>query len=84
MRPEVEFLEEVTQPSVVPLKAGPWTNQIQFLKNLVNTLVKNPNGVAFRDPVDAIRLKIPDYYKAIRTPMNLHTVKLRLQNRFYW
>jgi hypothetical protein len=37
----------------------------------------------FRQPVDPIKLGIPDYFKYISRPMDLGTVKMKLQRREY-
>ncbi|TNN22162.1 Bromodomain-containing protein 2 [Liparis tanakae] len=37
----------------------------------------------FREPVDAYRLNLPDYHKIIKQPMDMGTIKKRLENNFY-
>lgn len=38
----------------------------------------------FHQPVDAKKLNLPDYHKIIKQPMDLGTVKKRLENNYYW
>uniref|UniRef100_A0A8C7HUA9 Bromo domain-containing protein n=1 Tax=Oncorhynchus kisutch TaxID=8019 RepID=A0A8C7HUA9_ONCKI len=45
------------------------TNQLQYL---------------LKAPVDAIKLGLPDYYQIIKVPMDMGTIKKRLENSYYW
>lgn len=38
----------------------------------------------FQQPVDAGKLNLPDYHKIIKQPMDLGTIKKRLENNYYW
>ncbi|XP_049901610.1 bromodomain-containing protein 4-like isoform X4 [Epinephelus moara] len=61
------------------------TNQLQFLlKEVLKTLWKHHFAWPFQAPVDAIKLNLPDYYKIIKTPMDMGTIKKRLENNYYW
>ena len=39
---------------------------------------QEPESIPFRQPVDASALGIPDYYDIIRNPMDLSTIKRKL------
>lgn len=68
-----------------PKKPGRVTNQLQYLeKVVVKALWRHQFSWPFRQPVDAVALHIPDYYKIITNPMDLGTIKKRLQHKFYW
>ncbi|XP_014024571.2 bromodomain testis-specific protein isoform X3 [Salmo salar] len=68
-----------------PKKPGRITNQLQYLeKVVVKALWRHNFSWPFRTPVDAVGLHIPDYYTIIKTPMDLSTIKKRLQNNYYW
>ncbi|XP_062371599.1 bromodomain testis-specific protein isoform X1 [Sardina pilchardus] len=68
-----------------PRKPGRLTNQLQYLeKVVVRALWKHHFAWPFRYPVDAIRLQLPDYYSIIKKPMDLNTIKKRLENNYYW
>ena len=45
---------------------------------------KHQHGWPFHTPVDTIKLGLPDYFKIIKHPMDLGTVKRRLDNNYYW
>ncbi|XP_055077452.1 bromodomain testis-specific protein [Periophthalmus magnuspinnatus] len=75
-----------TPPEFVnPKKPGRMTNQLQYLERVVlKALWKHQFSWPFRQPVDAVALHIPDYYNIITNPMDLGTIKKRLQNKYYW
>lgn len=50
----------------------------------MEALWKHENSWPFWQPVDAKKLKIPDYHQIIKQPMDLGTVKKRLENEYYW
>ncbi|XP_007641180.1 bromodomain testis-specific protein isoform X1 [Cricetulus griseus] len=65
-------------------KNGRLTNQLQFLQKVVlKALWKHSFSWPFQQPVDAVKLKLPDYYTIIKTPMDLNTIKKRLENKYY-
>ena len=45
---------------------------------------KHQHGWPFHTPVDTIKLGLPDYFKIIKKPMDLGTIKKRLDNNYYW
>ncbi|XP_024134207.1 bromodomain testis-specific protein isoform X2 [Oryzias melastigma] len=68
-----------------PKRPGRVTNQLQYLERVViKALWRHQYSWPFRQPVDAVALCIPDYYKLIKNPMDLGTVMQRLKNRYYW
>ncbi|XP_012694982.2 bromodomain testis-specific protein isoform X1 [Clupea harengus] len=68
-----------------PKKPGRLTNQLQYLeKVVVRALWKHHFAWPFRYPVDAVQLHLPDYYKIIKKPMDMNTIKKRLENNYYW
>ncbi|XP_062868155.1 bromodomain-containing protein 3a [Trichomycterus rosablanca] len=72
---------EVTNPT----KPGRKTNQLQYMQNVVvKTLWKHQFAWPFYTPVDAIKLGLPDYHKIIKNPMDMGTIKKRLENAYYW
>ncbi|KAM7371787.1 hypothetical protein PAMP_008997 [Pampus punctatissimus] len=61
------------------------TNQLQYLlKVVLKTLWKHQFAWPFHAPVDAVKLNLPDYYTIIKTPMDMGSIKKRLENSFYW
>ncbi|XP_040488089.1 bromodomain-containing protein 3 isoform X2 [Ursus maritimus] len=68
-----------------PAKPGRKTNQLQYMQNVVvKTLWKHQFAWPFYQPVDAIKLNLPDYHKIIKNPMDMGTIKKRLENNYYW
>ncbi|XP_076852295.1 bromodomain-containing protein 3a isoform X2 [Brachyhypopomus gauderio] len=72
---------EVTNPA----KPGRKTNQLQYMQNVVvKTLWKHQFAWPFYQPVDAVKLGLPDYHKIIKNPMDMGTIKKRLESVYYW
>ncbi|KAM7369256.1 hypothetical protein PAMP_013538 [Pampus punctatissimus] len=72
---------EVTNPD----KLGRRTNQLQYMQNVViRSLWRHNFAWPFYHPVDAVSLGLPDYHKIITSPMDLGTIKKRLENNYYW
>ncbi|XP_063051379.1 bromodomain-containing protein 3b isoform X11 [Engraulis encrasicolus] len=73
-------------PEVVnTTKPGRKTNQLQYMQNVVvKTLWKHQFAWPFYTPVDAIKLNLADYHSVIKTPMDMGTIKKRLENNYYW
>uniref|UniRef100_H3CCY0 Bromodomain containing 4 n=1 Tax=Tetraodon nigroviridis TaxID=99883 RepID=H3CCY0_TETNG len=68
-----------------PLQPKRQTNQLQYLlKEVLKSLWKHHFAWPFQAPVDAVKLNLPDYYKIIKTPMDMGTIKRRLENNYYW
>ncbi|XP_076183936.1 homeotic protein female sterile isoform X3 [Ptiloglossa arizonensis] len=85
--PPVEPVNGVVQPPVVPPpnRPGRVTNQLQFLqKGVFKPVWKHQFAWPFQQPVDAKKLNLPDYHKIIKQPMDLGTIKKRLENTYYW
>jgi hypothetical protein len=83
----VEPVNGIVQPAVKhhPDRPGRNTNQIQFLSKTVMKFVwKHQFAWPFHQPVDANKLNLPDYHKIIKQPMDLGTIKKRLENNYYW
>ncbi|XP_034951015.1 homeotic protein female sterile-like isoform X2 [Chelonus insularis] len=85
--PVIEPVNGVVQPPVVPPpnRPGRITNQLQFLqKAVLKPVWKHQFAWPFQQPVDAKNLNLPDYHKIIKQPMDLGTIKKRLENTYYW
>jgi len=54
-------------------------------KQVIPKLLKHPFALPFKYPVDAITEGIyPDYFMVISHPMDLYTIKARLDHGWYW
>lgn len=51
--------------------------------SLLNSLIKHQSGWLFKDPVDPVALNIPDYFSIISNPMDLGTVRSKLEKSLY-
>eukprot|EP00088_Acartia_fossae_P006288 TRINITY_DN12900_c0_g1_i1.p1 TRINITY_DN12900_c0_g1~~TRINITY_DN12900_c0_g1_i1.p1 ORF type:complete len:415 (-),score=99.92 TRINITY_DN12900_c0_g1_i1:73-1317(-) len=82
MIPEEGFF----QPRVKPKHRCPMTKELQYVrKHVIPKLLKNPMALPFKYPVDAITEGIyPDYFMVISHPMDLYTIKARLDHGWYW
>ncbi|GAV85764.1 Bromodomain domain-containing protein [Cephalotus follicularis] len=62
------------------------TANIMLMKQcdtLLKRLMSHQYGWVFKDPVDVVKLKIPDYLTVIKHPMDLGTVKSKLASGAY-
>lgn len=85
--PVLEPVNGIVQPPIIPPPNKPHrnTNQLQYLlKTVMKAVWKHQFAWPFYQPVDAIRLNIPDYHKIIKNPMDLGTIKKRLENCYYY
>lgn len=83
----VEPVNGVVQPPVKPPpeRPGRMTNQLHYIqKNVMKMVWKHQFSWPFQQPVDAGKLNLPDYHKIIKQPMDLGTIKKRLENNYYW
>ncbi|KAL3871462.1 hypothetical protein ACJMK2_039458 [Sinanodonta woodiana] len=63
---------------------GRLTNQLQYLNKVVMKAVwRHQFAWPFHQPVDADKLGLPDYYTIIKHPMDLGTIKKRLETNYY-
>ncbi|KAF4517925.1 hypothetical protein B566_EDAN005990 [Ephemera danica] len=85
--PQLEPVNGVVQPPYIPPphRPGRVTNQLQYLlKTVMKAVWKHPFAWPFQQPVDTKKLNLPDYHKIIKQPMDLGTIKRRLENNYYW
>lgn len=83
----MEPVNGIVQPPVIPPAERPGrnTNQLQYLiKTVMKVIWKHHFSWPFQQPVDAKKLNLPDYHKIIKQPMDMGTIKKRLENNYYW
>ena len=88
-RPEVKVtpVNGVWQPPVQPPAGcrGRNTNKLAVLKNsIMKVMWKHPLAWPFHFPVDPVKLGLPDYFEIIKKPMDMGTIRKRLDNGYYW
>jgi len=57
--------------------------KIKQCSTVLMTLMKHQFGWVFNQPVDPVKLNIPDYFSIIKYPMDLGTVKDKLERNCY-
>ncbi|KAB5593213.1 Transcription initiation factor TFIID subunit 2 [Ceratobasidium theobromae] len=90
-KPAMVPLEEASIPLPRPKKVKPITTVHQGMnktthahcKAVLNALHRNPHANVFRLPVDPVRDHAPDYFTIIKHPMDLSTMKAKLDNKIY-
>ncbi|KAK2872570.1 hypothetical protein Q8A67_022467 [Cirrhinus molitorella] len=84
--PEAPSVSNPPPPEVTnSTKPGRKTNQLQYMQNVVvKTLWRHQFAWPFYQPVDAVKLGLPDYHTIIKNPMDMGTIKKRLENVYYW
>lgn len=85
--PSYQPVNGQVQPPCVPseTKRHRNTNQLQYiLKTVLKAVYKHHYVWPFMTPVDSIKLKLPDYFTIILHPMDLNTIKRRIENCYYW
>ena len=85
--PIIDPVNGIVQPPVEPPshRPGRVTNQLQYIqKQVMKSVWKHQFAWPFHQPVDAVKLNLPDYHKIIKHPMDLGTIKKRLENKYYW
>ncbi|XP_071156069.1 bromodomain-containing protein 3-like isoform X2 [Mytilus edulis] len=66
-------------------KKGRNTNQLQYLlKNVMKMVWKHQYSWPFQKPVDPSLLNLPDYFKIIKHPMDLGSIKKKLETHKYF
>eukprot|EP01116_Phalansterium_solitarium_P009685 TRINITY_DN2394_c0_g1_i4.p1 TRINITY_DN2394_c0_g1~~TRINITY_DN2394_c0_g1_i4.p1 ORF type:complete len:821 (+),score=117.22 TRINITY_DN2394_c0_g1_i4:115-2577(+) len=62
----------------------PMTSQaVKQCKSILNACVRDPNADPFKVPVDPVKLGIPDYFNIIKFPMDLSTIRTKLDRGKY-
>lgn len=58
----------------------------KFLKTanrILTNCMKSKHGYLFLDPVDPVKLNIPDYFHIVKRPMCFNNIKIKLNNNAY-
>lgn len=81
-----ELPTPTTEPpaeSPIDGKSGITKLQHKFLVRGIGSLKRMPDARFYREPVDPIKLKIPQYPEIIKNPMDLGTLDKKLKNNEY-
>nr|XP_046919090.1 bromodomain-containing protein 3-like [Dermatophagoides farinae] len=85
--PLIPPVKGMVQPITAPPPDKPHrnTNQLQYMLRIINRNIwKHQYAWPFQEPVNAEKLQLPDYHTIIRKPMDLGTIKKRLENCYYY
>ena len=89
--PEVaEILEDTSLLHQIPLPKLPDSNTPLYdcwdkaAKRLINSLWRCSSAQIFHNPVDPDRLGIPDYFEVVKEPIDLGTIKQRINHNQYF
>lgn len=78
---------EIQQPAAPPANSsGRMHRAPPFLskcKDILKELSKQPLSIYFNDPVDPVKLNIPDYFTIIKEPMDFGTIRKNLESNSY-
>ena len=90
-RQKVEALPPPAAPApkksryATPKKAGnrktPGNTVNQQVKKILIPVMKHPQAWPFNEPVDPVRLNLPDYFDVIKNPMDLGTIKVQIRGK---
>lgn len=72
----------VTNPSTAAKRAPKGNPEIAFCAGIIRELTKKihtPYSWPFLEPVDPVKLGIPDYFDVIQRPMDISTVRVNLE-----
>lgn len=58
-------------------------HQLKYCSQVLAKLKRNPNAFPFLEPVDPVKLGIPDYPLKITHPMDLSTIRKKLDSKAY-
>eukprot|EP01041_Mallomonas_annulata_P003008 gene3008-5891_t len=84
--------ESVPIPTVVPTPTGGQskdgrsqrlTQHMLKCAEMLKDLIRQPQAIWFIEPVDYIKLNIPDYPTVIKEPMDFKTIRLNLEKNVY-
>lgn len=69
------------KPASVPSSSN--ATLMKQCENLLKKLLSHQHASVFNEPVDIVKLNIPDYFTVIKHPMDLGTIKKRLTSGAY-
>jgi hypothetical protein len=76
-----QCLKALQSPCLTKLNASP--HWIFLVQKLLQTLFLHPDSRPFQQPVDVVSLNIPEYYEIIQFPMDLSTIRCKLDQQRY-
>jgi len=79
-----ELLDKIPQPKLLDSTIPLYDSWDKAAKRLINQLWRCNAASIFHKPVDPDRLGIPDYFDIVKEPIDLGTIKQRLNHNYYF
>lgn len=76
-------INDIKLPKAADSSIPIYDNWDKAAKRLINTLWRHNSAKIFHKPVDPDRLGIPDYFEIVKDPIDLGTIKQRLNYNYY-
>lgn len=86
IKPSLPFKSSAVAVPVVKSESGRAQRpppQMQKCSDLLKELMKMPQAIWFSEPVDPIKMNVPDYPTLIKQPMDFGTVRMNLDKGVY-
>ena len=78
-----EKLNQLNVPEINDYSIPLYDNWDKVAKRLINQIWRTNAAKIFHKPVDPDRLGIPDYFEVVKDPIDLGTIKQRLNYNYY-
>lgn len=78
-----EKIQDIPEPEISDQTVPLYDHWDKVAKRLVNQLWRCNASQIFHKPVDPDRLGIPDYFEVVKNPIDLGTIKQRLNHNYY-
>ncbi|XP_002134441.3 transcription factor GTE3, chloroplastic-like isoform X2 [Drosophila pseudoobscura] len=84
--PKIAPVNGIVQPDVMPPpnRIGRTTNLTKKFRTVLDLMIRSKSSYQFRHPVNAVKLHVFNYHNLITRPMDLYTIKKRLENCYYF
>ncbi|XP_002022702.2 homeotic protein female sterile [Drosophila persimilis] len=84
--PKIAPVNGIVQPMVMPPpnRKGRTTNLTKKFRTVLDVMIRSKSSYQFRHAVNAVKLHVFNYHNLITRPMDLYTVKKRLENCYYF
>uniref|UniRef100_B5DV89 Bromo domain-containing protein n=1 Tax=Drosophila pseudoobscura pseudoobscura TaxID=46245 RepID=B5DV89_DROPS len=84
--PQIAPVNGIVQPVVMPPpnRIGRTTNLTKKFRTVLDLMIRSKSSYQFRHPVNAVKLHVFNYHNLITRPMDLYTIKKRLENCYYF
>lgn len=78
-----ELIQQLPQPKLLDSSIPLYDSWDKAAKRIINQLWRCNAASIFHKPVDPDRLGIPDYFEIVKEPLDMGTIKQRLNHNYY-